>query len=430
MNGSIYRLGSICLAFGMLTPLSGWSAEDGAANLEIEQLRRQFDELSMRYEAQSAVLRQLSERLYQLESANQVRPVRAVRTVADAEDQVNTGTDATPAQSQSVTSEGEEIVKEAPLSRSAEAVYREQNALFYNTFTLETGVTYTHSDRRQLTLEGFLALDAIFLGRINLDRVKSDIVQFDVTGRYGVTDRLQVDFNLPFLYRSSTYESGGVGGSAPTLGDHDVSNSDIGDVSAGVYYRIFPETATSPDVVMNVRLKAPTGKDPYGIKFRTVPGNNNLSAPDELPTGNGVWSLSTGLTFVKTVDPAILFANIGYTHNFTRGFSDISGDPNLKISGDIDLGDTYQIGGGVAFALNDRMSFSTSYAHRFTRKSRIKQDGQSWVSVVGSDSSSGLLNFGLTYAMTDRLSMVTNVGLGVTPDAPDVSVGIKFPYNF
>jgi hypothetical protein len=193
MNGSIYRLGSICLAFGMLMPLSGWSAEDGAANLEIEQLRRQFDELSMRYEAQSAVLRQLSERLYQLESANQVRPVRAVRTVADAEDQVNTGTDATPAQSQSVTSEGEEIVKEAPLSRSAEAVYREQNALFYNTFTLETGVTYTHSDRRQLTLEGFLALDAIFLGRINLDRVKSDIVQFDVTGRYGVTDRLQVD---------------------------------------------------------------------------------------------------------------------------------------------------------------------------------------------------------------------------------------------
>jgi len=174
-----------------------------------------------------------------------------------------------------------------------------------------------------------------------------------------------------------------------------------------------------------VRLKAPTGKDPYGIKFRTVPDNNNLSAPDDLPTGNGVWTLSTGLTFVKTVDPAILFANIGYAHNFTRGFSDISGDPNLKISGEIDLGDSYQIGGGLAFALNDRMSFSTSYAHRFTQKSRIKQDGQSWVSVVGSDSSSGLLNFGVTYAMTDRLSMVTNVGLGVTPDAPDVSVGIK-----
>lgn len=394
---------------------------------EVEQLRQQLDDLNRRYEAQGAVLQQLSQRLQQLESSAQVRPVRAVRTVATADE----STDPDGAVSvQPVPDAGETVVKEAPLSRSAEAVYREQNALFEKTFTLETGVTYTHSDRRQLTLEGFLALDAIFLGRINLDRVKSDIVQFDVTGRYGITERLQVDFNLPFLYRSSTYESGGVGGSAPTLGDHDVSNSDLGDVSAGIYYRLFPETQTSPDVVMNVRLKAPTGKDPYGIKFRTVPDNNNLSAPDELPTGNGVWTLSTGLTFVKTVDPAILFANIGYAYNFTRRFGDISGDPNLKIAGDIDLGDTIQLGGGLAFALNDRMSFSTSYAHRFTRKSRIKQNGQSWVSVVGSDSSSGLLNFGVTYAMTDRLSMVTNVGIGVTPDAPDVSVGIKFPYNF
>lgn len=432
MKKTIYRLSGVVLAVSGLMPLSSWSAESGAGSSEVEQLRQQLNELNRRYEVQGATLQQLSQRLQQLENTGQARPVRAVKTVAAGDESGNPDTrdSAAPVQAQAAAEDGEPVVKEAPLSRSAEAVYREQNALFYNTFTLETGVTYTHSDRRQLTLEGFLALDAIFLGRINLDRVKSDIVQLDVTGRYGITERLQVDFNAPFLYRSSTYESGGVGGSAPTLGDHDVSNSDIGDISAGVYYRLFQETPTSPDVVFNARLKAPTGKDPYGIKFRTVPGNNNLSAPDDLPTGNGVWTLSTGLTFVKTVDPAILFANIGYAHNFTRGFSDISGDPNLKISGEIDLGDSYQLGGGLAFALNDRMSFSTSYAHRFTQKSRIKQDGQSWSSVVGSDSSSGLLNFGVTYAMTDRLSMVTNVGLGVTPDAPDVSVGIKFPYNF
>lgn len=432
MKKTIYRLSGVVLAVSGLMPLSSWSAESGAGSSEVEQLRQQLNELNQRYEVQGATLQQLSQRLQQLENTGQARPVRAVKTVAAGDESGNPDTrdSAAPVQAQAAAEDGEPVVKEAPLSRSAEAVYREQNALFYNTFTLETGVTYTHSDRRQLTLEGFLALDAIFLGRINLDRVKSDIVQLDVTGRYGITERLQVDFNAPFLYRSSTYESGGVGGSAPTLGDHDVSNSDIGDISAGVYYRLFQETPTSPDVVFNARLKAPTGKDPYGIKFRTVPGNNNLSAPDDLPTGNGVWTLSTGLTFVKTVDPAILFANIGYAHNFTRGFSDISGDPNLKISGEIDLGDSYQLGGGLAFALNDRMSFSTSYAHRFTQKSRIKQDGQSWSSVVGSDSSSGLLNFGVTYAMTDRLSMVTNVGLGVTPDAPDVSVGIKFPYNF
>ena len=93
------------------------------------------------------------------------------------------------------------------------------------------------------------------------------------------------------------------------------------------------------------------------------------------------------------------------------------------------MGDSVQLGAGVAFALNDRMSLSMSYAHRFAEQSRIKT-GANWQTVIGSDSSSGSLNFGVTYAMSDRLSMVANVGMGVTPDAPDVTVGVKFPYNF
>jgi opacity protein-like surface antigen len=299
--------------------------------------------------------------------------------------------------------------------------------LFNKTFSLETGVSYTHSDRRQLTLNGFLALDAIFLGSIKLDRVKSDITQLDVTGRYGVTDRLQFDFNAPFLYRSSTYETGGVGSSASTLGEQTVNKTDIGDVSAGAYYRLFAETPTRPDIVLNVRVKAPTGKNPYGIKFSEV---NSVSTPSSIPTGNGLWALSTGLTFVKTVDPAILFASVGYTHNFSRKFDDISSATDSpSVPGEIDLGDAYQVAGGLAFALNEKMSLSMSYAHRFSERARINQ-GTAWQSVIGSDASAGSLNFGVTYAMSDKLSMVASVAMGVTPDAPDVTVGVKFPYNF
>jgi len=366
--------------------------------------------------------------LKQLEAISQVPPkvtpvTKTAPITADATQQV-------PARSSEdegrVTKDGEAVIKDAPASRSAEAVYREQNVLFNNTFSLETGVSYTHSDRRQLTLNGFLALDAIFLGDIKLDRVKSDITQLDVTGRYGVTDRLQFDFNAPFLYRSSTYESGGVGGSASTLGEQTVNKTDIGDVSAGAYYRLFAETPTRPDIVLNVRVKAPTGKNPYGIKYVEL---NSVSTPNSIPTGNGLWALSTGLTFVKTVDPAILFANIGYTHNFTRKFDDISGDPNSRVSGEIDLGDAYQVAGGLAFALNEKMSLSMSYAHRFSEKARINQ-GTAWQNIIGSDASAGSLNFGVTYAMSDKLSMVASVAMGVTPDAPDVTVGVKFPYNF
>jgi len=426
MKNNFFNLSLMSLAIASCLTSNAWAE----GSQDVEQLKQQLGDLNSRYEAQSVALQALSKRLQQLENPQQVqaRPIHAVnKTVVAADDETqNTREENQPSQGGN-----EPVIKEAPASRSAEAVYREQNALFNKTFTLETGLSYSHSDRRQLTLEGFLALDSIFLGNINLDHIKSDIVQFDVTGRYGVTNRLQFDFNAPFLYRSSTYESGGAGGGgASTLSEHDVSNSNIGDVSAGAYYRLFTETPTSPDVVWNVRVKAPTGKNPYGIKLRTDPSNNNLVVPDDLPTGNGVWTLSTGFTFVKTIDPAILFANVGYAHNFTRSFDDISGSPLTKTPGEVDLGDSYQLGGGLAFALNDRMSTSMSYAHRFADKSRIKQKGQSWQSIVGSDSSSGSLNFGVTYAMSDKLSMVANVGVGVTPDAPDVTVGVKFPYNF
>lgn len=427
MNNHFFKLSGVALAVATSLSSNVWAADSATDTQDVAELRKQLGELNNRYEAQSATLQSLAQRLQQLENSGQgqARPMHAVNKTVVAADTSTTQTTSDESRPEQVTNEP--VVKEAPASRSAEAVYREQNALFNKTFTLETGISYSHSDRRQLTLEGFLALDAIFLGNIKLDRIKSDIVQLDVTGRYGVTDRLQLDFNAPFLYRNSTFESSGVGGSASTLGERDVSNADIGDVSAGAYYRLFPETPTSPDIVLNVRVKAPTGKDPYGIKFTKV---GDVSAPNDLPTGNGLWSLSTGLTFVKTIDPAILFANIGYSHNFSRKFSDISGTPGDKVSGEIDLGDSYQLGGGFAFALSDRMSTSMSYAHRFSHKARIKQAGQGWDSVTGSDASAGSLNFGITYAMSDKLSMVANVGMGVTPDAPDVTVGIKFPYNF
>lgn len=452
MKGTISRLGGVALAMSGCLPSYSGAADSTANNTEVEQLRQQLGNLSQRYEAQNKALLALSERLQQLESSGkaQVKPARFVKTAAvsatggssqpsgeQPASQPVTGQVAATGGSQPSAEEeqpardgGEKVVKEAPASRSVQAIYREQDALFNQTFTLEPGLSYTHSDRRELILNGFLALDAIFLGNLNLDRVKSDIVQLDVTGRYGVTDRLQFDFNAPFLYRTSTFQSGGVGGSAAALGEEDVNQSDIGDVSAGVFYRFFAGELAWPDIVGNLRVKAPTGKDPFGIKIVPVPGNNNLSIPEDLPTGNGVWTASAGLTFLKTVDPAILFANVGYAYNFIQSFDDISPQQGTKTPGEVDLGDSLQLGAGIAFAVNERTSISMSYAHRFAEQSRTKLKGGDWGDVIGSDISAGSLNLGATYAMTDRFWTVANVSVGVTPDAPDITVGLKFPYNF
>jgi hypothetical protein len=411
----------LSLAAGL--PLACLADNDG----EVAELRRQIQELTQRVDTHQSSLRVLAARLQQLEAAGPGQ-ARMVRTAADGA-QPDASASRDPASAEG--SGAEKVVREAPASRSAEAVYREQSAMFDRKFTLETGVSYSHSNRRDLFLNGFLALDAIFLGQINLDRIKADTLTFDLTGRYAPTDRLQFDLNVPYLYRYSAFSSVGAGFSTSAVAERNVSNGDVGDINAGVFYRLVQESADHPDTVLNFRVKAPTGTSPYGIKFEDSPDSGgNLKLPEKLPTGNGVWAASAGVSFIKTVDPAILFANLGYTHHFDRSFSDISSDPNTRTPGSVRLGDQFSLGAGFAFALNERMSLSTSYSHRFARKARIRQQGQDWQTVNGSDSSAGVLNFGVTYALSDRRSMVFNLGIGVTADAPDITIGVKFPFSF
>jgi hypothetical protein len=396
-----------------------------ATDIEFEQLREQMLEMQQQYENQNIVLKAMATRLQQLEGGAQT--ARYVKVGGTQPNTTPTNDSASASADVSGAEEGP-VVKEAAISRSAEAVYQEQHALFDRKFTLEGGVTYSHTDRRDLLLNGFLALDAIFLGNINLDRIKADTWTFNATGRYSMSDRLQLDLNVPYIYRSSTYSSVGAGNSTSAVAEADVKNGDLGDVSAGIYYRLFQETNDSPDTVVSLRIKAPTGKDPYGIKFVDV--DSNLKVPMELPTGSGVWAASVGASFIKTVDPAILFTNIAYTYNFEEDFNDISSESGTTTQATIDLGDQFSFGAGMAFALNERMSLSTSYSHQIVLKTKIKTTGSDWQDVTGSDASYGTLNFGITYGMADNLSLLASVGIGVTPDAPDVTLGLRLPYSF
>jgi Putative MetA-pathway of phenol degradation len=421
-----YTTLSLCIGLALASPVQA------ATDEEIAALQQQLKEMQERYEQQNAVLKAMAVKIQRLEQAAQPRNVK----VGGAQPQPNTSAeqgepDPNRQQAQAQQAGEEEVVKEAPASRSAEAVYREQHALFDRKFTIEPGITYSHSDRRDLFLNGFLALDAIFLGDISLDRIKADTWTFDLTGRYSFSDRLQFDINVPYLYRDSSFSTVGAGFATNSVAEDDVSNGDFGDVSFGAFYRLFREQGSRPDTVLSLRVKAPTGKDPYGIKFVEVSDSGqNLTVPTELPTGNGVWSVTPGISIIKTTDPAILFANFSYTYNFERSFSDISTDVDSRTRADVDLGDSFALGAGFAFALNEKLSASMSYSHRITRETSIKQSGQSEVDVSGSDASAGLLNFGVSYSLGDNLTMTGNVGIGITPDAPDVSVGFRFPYNF
>lgn len=311
----------------------------------------------------------------------------------------------------------------------------QQPLVFDRKLSIETGLTYTRVDRRQLGLSGFYALDAIFLGKLTLDQVKGNTWMADVTTRYGITDRLNVDLNLPYVYRDNLYVSEGLGGAGNVQSEAGRKSDAIGDASIGMTYQFAKASISDKDVIASFRVRAPTGRNPFGVKLINPTANSdpsttnsNLNIPEGLPTGNGVWSLIGNLSLIKTIDPLVVFGNIGATYNKSRHFADIS--PGDGTPGTIKLGDSVQVGAGFAFAVNDTTSFSLGTTIIASRASEIRPEGQGWQSIAGSSGNAASLNLGVTHAFSKTQSINTSLSIGLTNDAPNYSVGVRIPYTY
>ncbi|MDE2090001.1 MAG: hypothetical protein KGJ12_08275, partial [Gammaproteobacteria bacterium] len=113
-----------------------------AESPELARLRQQLKALEQRYQTQGAELRALAKRVKQLEKKPQAR-----RTVSAAPAPRRPATQAAAG-----PQPGEHLGKQPPQSRSAQAVYQQQNALFTRRLTIEPGFVYTYYDRNQLNL--------------------------------------------------------------------------------------------------------------------------------------------------------------------------------------------------------------------------------------------------------------------------------------
>lgn len=429
-----------------VSPLFSYAATD----LEVEQMIAVTRSLNQRLEEQEKTIWALQQRLQELErqSHSPVSILQNTRGRGAATESASKTYSATDSQTSvnsrslpEIAATGADSERRIPAQKGStgqagtateQAITSTQGIpLFERKFSFEQGLTYTHYDKRSLALNGFLALDSILLGTIDLQQIKTDQFQYDMTLRWNLSDRVAMDFNLPAVYRSSNYFSSGAGGSASTFSEGSNSEASIGDVNAGLYYQFRKASPTDLDWIGSVRIKAPTGRHPFGIKLRAAdPNNNNLLIPTSQPTGNGVWSTTLGLSVLKTYDPAILFGNTGYTYNFKRSFGDLSSTEGTVAPGEIELGNSWSLGAGIALALNDKTSVTFSFAQSIQKTSRLRAKGGPWVRQVGSGSNAATLNIGLTNQLTPNLTVIGILSTGITPDAPEFSVGIKLPYSF
>ena len=177
-----------------------------------------------------------------------------------------------------------------------------------------------------------------------------------------------------------------------------------------------------PDLILRVGGKFPTGKDPYNLN-RRFDADFGTTVATEFPTGTGHWGFSMGGTFIKSVDPAIIFLNAAYFFNFPRNVG-IVGNPPQDF-GNIDLGDSFEYNIGLILALQEKLSLNFSYNQRITGKTTRNGVGLT-------DTAINAISFkiGATYVISPRYLVDFNVGIGLSEDAPDVSVLVRFPISF
>jgi hypothetical protein len=292
---------------------------------------------------------------------------------------------------------------------------------------IEPGMQYSNSQRNLLNLSGVSFLEAIFIGRINVDSIDRDVYTPSVEMRYGLHRRVELEASIPYTWRSDQIATD-VGGAREEVESQ--GNFGFGDVQLGVFTQLFFQENWWPDTVLNFQVKVPTGEDPFEVD------------DDEVPLGLGTWGVSAGLTMVRTIDPAVLFGSIRYIWDIENdfGYDHVSRDDRVAARrdgtraprtgpGKIDFGDTIEYSLGMAFALNERLAMTMSLQHSLT--SETQSNGSS---IIGSDLNSARLFLGGSYRMSQLATVNLNLGLGITEDAPDytleVSVPLRMPYRF
>lgn len=284
------------------------------------------------------------------------------------------------------------------------------------TLTYENTLEYTNTTRNLFAFNGVQLAQVVLVGGIEANTTRHQIVQETGRLRLGLTNRLEADVHVPFVYRNDALTNSVTSGSSTTT---TIEGANIGDVDVGLAYQINDGKAGWPFLIGNLRYKANNADGPFDVKY----DSDNMAK--RLPTGTGFQTVEASMTAIKVSDPAVLFGNLGYVYDVPR---DVDRDFSTVHVGHVNPGDAINAMAGMGFAINQDMSFSMGYKHSyvFPTYQKTTQEGVTTTTSSGT-SQVGALTFGLSYAVTPETNVNFNVEAGVTNDAPDVHLIFRVP---
>lgn len=299
-------------------------------------------------------------------------------------------------------------------------------------YVFEPSVQFGYSSSNRVALVGYTVIPALLIGLVDVREIKRNTFTAAVTARTGLSNRMEVEVKIPYVYRSDATVSRELFTGTAVERVFDTSGKGLGDVEVAGRYQLNDGGPDKGYYIAGLRYKSRTGRDPFEVVTdcsRRCVGENvtGTGLPLTLPTGSGFHSLQGSLTWLYPSDPAVFFGNLSYVHNFKRsGVTRLVQNGEREPLGELEPGSVIGFNFGMGLALNDKASLSLGYDH--STIARMRQNG---TPVAGSVRTQlGTLLLGYSYRINAKRTFNVAVGAGVTRDTPDVTLTVRVPMSY
>ncbi len=264
-------------------------------------------------------------------------------------------------------------------------------------------LTYSYIGQQQIQAAFTDSLLTLF----DIQNTRSHTVTNTVSTDYGVKDNFTANVTLPFVSKYSQSEA------------FTGLSSAFGDISIGARFQPFSLRRDLPTFTVTGGLRLPTGRSP----FKTIDGQG-------LATGAGYTSATVGMNVSQVVDPVALFGSLNLTlGKSAKGLSQTRAGKTLT---EVHPGDSIGFGFGMAYAMSYNISTTVAFQESVSARSRLFLRDSNGVDsdVKTAPQTSAMLNLGLGVRVSPLTTINFTVGIGLSNDSPDFTLGMNMPLHF
>lgn len=225
-----------------------------------------------------------------------------------------------------------------------------------------------------------------------------------ITAEYALFNNLTISTGIPFVYKYNR------------VGTREAQDTtELGDVSLNLSVQPLKAGGSMPPLIFSFGLSLPTGESPYKV-----------NQSESMSTGAGYYSVSGGFSLSKVIDPLVAFGNMNYTYGFKEDVDQYWSKTQklTAVEAGSSLGASFGFGYALSYQASLNMSTQLSYSFGSTYTINDQQTYKSGSNL------SATFNVGTGWRVTQSRSIYISLGIGLTNNDADFSLGFRVPFEF